>query len=62
MAKKRARAQYFAEGGLKKNYKIMLIKFKPSNQNISTARLATSMSAFPILAVQKQPRVRVFTD
>ena|SRR3989338_3508827 len=39
------------------------IAFKMSFfQNISTAGLATSMSAFPILAVQKQPRVRVFTD
>ena len=28
----------------------------------STARFATSMSALPILVVQKRPRVRVFTD
>ena len=30
-------------------------------ERISTARFATSMSALPILAVQKLPRVGVFT-
>ena len=45
--------------GLKINFNLQIMF---SKQNRSTARLATSMSAFPILAVQKQPRVRVFTD